>query len=137
MGQLNLRTLGFGVTFGLLDSIALPIVKAVSKGLDRGWMILPALIYAATPFIFLKALEHESMTIMNLVWDLTSDLIVTFIGLVVFAEKISSVKAVGIFFSLIGLLLMSYEGDGWNEFIETNFKRARDTFSSTFSTPSP
>ena len=134
MGQLNLRTLGFGISFGLLDAIALPIIKAVSKGLDSGWMIVPSLIYAAAPFIFLKALEHETMTIMNLVWDLTSDLIVTFVGVVVFAEKISSVKAVGIFFSMMGLMMMSYEGDGWNEFIETNFRKARDTFSSTFTT---
>jgi multidrug transporter EmrE-like cation transporter len=127
-GQLNWRTLGFGLLFGTLDSIALPIVKGVHNGLSSLWMIVPVLIYATTPFVFLKALEKETMTIMNLVWDLTSDLVVTFIGLVVFAESVSPVKAVGIGFSLIGLFLMSYEGNGWNETIASNVKKVRNAF---------
>lgn len=88
-------------------------------------MVIPVLLYGASPFLFLKALEKESLTIMNLVWDLTSDLIVTFIGLVLFAETISPVKAIGICFSFIGLILMTYEGDGWNEFIFTKFQRVK------------
>ena len=130
--MINWRTLGFGLTFGLLDSIALPIVKGVSSGWNPLLMIVPVLLYGASPFLFLKALEKETLTIMNLVWDLTSDLVVTFIGLVIFAETISPVKAVGICFSFVGLILMSYEGDGWNEAISRNVKAAKETFRAIF-----
>lgn len=124
------RTLGFGLLFGLIDSIALPTIKQVSLGgLGRGWMALPFLLYAASPFLFLKALlGGETLTIMNLVWDLMSDVVVTLIGLAVFSESIPPVKLVGVAFSFLSLFLMTYEGDGWNEYIASNTRRAIDTF---------
>lgn len=119
----NWRTLGFGAAFGLMDSIVLPIIKNVSQGWNPLWMIVPVLLYGASPFLFLKALEQETLTIMNLVWDLTSDLIVTFIGLVIFAERLPPLKLLGVVFSFMGLFLMTYEGDGWNEFLARNYRK--------------
>lgn len=116
------RTILFGLGFGLLDSIALPVIKKVSLGLNPYWMIIPVLAYAASPFIFLEALKQETLTIMNLVWDLTSDLIVTLIGLFIFSEKISPVRLVGVILSFVSLSLMAYEGDGWNDYIKQNFR---------------
>jgi multidrug transporter EmrE-like cation transporter len=129
--MINWRTIGFGAAFGLLDSIALPTIKRVHNGLNPAWMAVPVLLYAASPFLFLKALEKETLTIMNLVWDLSSDLIVTCIGLFIFAESISPLKALGVGFSLIGLFLMSYEGNGWNEYLANKYKGVRDFFTSS------
>jgi multidrug transporter EmrE-like cation transporter len=119
--MLNWRTLSFALLFGLLDAIGLPIVKAVSNGWNIRWMIVPLILYALSPFIFLLGLRGETLTILNLAWDLTSDVVVTFIGLVFFAEKISSVKKIGVALSFLSLLLMTYEGDGWHEFIDGHF----------------
>ncbi len=66
--MLNTRTLTFGLIFGLLDAIGLPIVKAVSKhSLSLPWMVIPLVLYASSPFIFLTGLEGETLTILNLV----------------------------------------------------------------------
>ncbi len=126
--SLNWRTLGFGLGFGLMDSIALPIVKGVSTGWDPAWMVIPALLYAGSPFLFLTALRQESLTIMNLVWDLTSDLVVTVIGLFIFAETISPIKAVGVALSFLGLILMSWESNTVNEFLSHNFTAVKEVF---------
>jgi drug/metabolite transporter (DMT)-like permease len=126
--MINWRTLGFGATFGIMDSIALPTIKAISKGHSMWWMIVPVLLYGASPFLFLKALEQETLTIMNLAWDLSSDLIVTFIGLFIFAETISPTKMLGVLFSFVGLFLMSYEGNGWNEYLTRNYKAVISNF---------
>jgi hypothetical protein len=128
--MINWRTLGFGLVFGLIDSIALPTIKQISRGgLGRGWMAVPFLLYAASPFLFLKALMGgETLTIMNLVWDLMSDVVVTLIGMAVFSEVIPPVKLVGVAFSFLSLFLMTYEGDGWNEYIASNTRRAIDAF---------
>jgi multidrug transporter EmrE-like cation transporter len=120
--SLNWRTLAYGLGFGLLDATALPIVKGVSTGWDPAWMLVPTMLYAAAPSILLTALREETLTIMNLVWDLTSDLIVTIIGLVVFAEKISPIKMLGVFVSFIGLILMTWESDAVNGFLSRNFE---------------
>jgi drug/metabolite transporter (DMT)-like permease len=123
--MINWRTLGFGLVFGLIDSIALPLIKTVSLGASRWWMLVPVVLYASSPFVFLKALEKETLTVMNLVWDLTSDLVVTFIGLVVFAERLPPTKLLGVFVSFIGLFLMTYEGNGWNEYLSEKVARIR------------
>jgi multidrug transporter EmrE-like cation transporter len=124
--MINWRTLAYGLGFGLLDATALPIVKGVSIGWDPAWMLIPTLLYAASPFILLTALRKETLTIMNLVWDLSSDLMVTFIGLVVFAEKISAIKMLGICFSFIGLILMGWESEAVNGFLNRNFEGLKD-----------
>jgi multidrug transporter EmrE-like cation transporter len=120
--MLNWRTLAYGLGFGLLDATALPIVKGVSTGWDPAWMIIPTLMYAAAPSILLTALRKETLTIMNLVWDLSSDLTVTIIGLLVFAEKISPIKMLGVVVSFIGLILMTWESDAVNGFLNQNFE---------------
>ncbi len=126
--MLNWRTLLFGLGLGLLDSIALPLIKTVSLGANPMLMIIPTLVFALSPFIFLAALKWESLTIMNLVWDLTSDVIVTLIGVFLFREYIPPVKMLGVALSFVSLFLMTYEGNGWNEFLETHAKRVVEVF---------
>lgn len=125
MSGLNWRTLGYGLGFGALDATALPIVKGVSKGWNPAWMVLPVLLYAASPFLLLSALRQETLTIMNLVWDLTSDVVVTLIGLLVFGETLSPVKGLGVATSFVALTLMSYENHTVNDFLTRNFQNAR------------
>jgi multidrug transporter EmrE-like cation transporter len=127
--MLNLRTLGFGLTFGLLDAVSLPTIKSVSIGsLGLHWMIVPFLLYAVSPFIFLFALKTETLTIMNLVWDLTSDLIVTFIGLVLFGETIGYTKALGVCMSFVALFLMSYESEAFESTLAGGVRSIKETF---------
>ena len=122
--MLNLRTLLFGLIFGLLDAVCLPLIKSVSIGTWKPiWMAVPLLLYGASPFLFLYGLKGETLTILNLVWDLSSDVIITLIGLLIFAEKISSIKMLGVCFSFVALFLMAYEGDGFEEYLDGNFSR--------------
>ena len=94
------------------------------------WMFVPFLLYAASPFLFLQGLKGESLTILNLVWDLTSDVVVTVIGLGFFAESISSTKMLGVCLSFIALFLMSYEGGALTEAIDSNVAKLKKVFSS-------
>ena len=122
----RLRTLLFGLIFGLLDALCLPIVKSVSLGtIAPAMMIIPLILYGASPFIFLLGLKGETLTILNLVWDLTSDVVVTLIGLLVYAEQISSIKKLGVLLSFVSLFLMTYEGDGISEAIDSNIAKIR------------
>lgn len=110
--MLNVRTLLFGLMFGLIDAVSLPTIKSVAIGtLSRGWMIVPFLLYAASPFLFLHGLKGETLTILNLVWDLSSDVIITLIGIFFFMESISYTKLLGVCFSFVALFLMSYESE--------------------------
>ena len=125
----NLRTLFYGVVFGLLDAIGLPTIKAVSTGgLSFKWMVLPFVLYASSPFILLKGLAGETLTILNLIWDLSSDLIITIIGLFFFGETIGYTKGLGVCLSFVALFLMSYESVMLEKTLEGGVRRVAETF---------
>jgi multidrug transporter EmrE-like cation transporter len=132
MSGLNWRTLEYGLTFGAMDSIALPIIKGVSTGWNRWLIAIPMFLYGMSPLLFLKAMEHETLTIMNLVWDMTSDLAVTLVGLFIFAEKLPPLKMLGVALSFVSLFLMTYEGDGWNDYLTRNYREVVTTVRSVF-----
>lgn len=116
--KINWSTIFYGFLLALIDAIALPILKGVHSGQFGHWMLgIPVGIYALDPMIFYKALGTESLTVMNFVWDLMSDIIVTLIGLFYFKEIIPTTKKVGVGLSFISLFLMSYEGDGISNII--------------------
>jgi multidrug transporter EmrE-like cation transporter len=111
------QTLGFGLLLGGIDSIVLPLTKSVSTGWSTGWMVPAALLHSITPLIFLMGLKHTQLTILNPVWDLTSVILVTFFGLVVFGEKLSSTKLVGVALSFVALALMTVDEDKFTNWI--------------------
>ena len=110
VGNFNTLPILLGVLMSILDLIMMTTTKMISNGTLSSWWAIPFAvgIYALEPLIFLKALNYESMVVMNLVWDLTSDVIVTLQGVIVFGEPIKGLKGIGVFMSLCSLALMSY-----------------------------
>jgi multidrug transporter EmrE-like cation transporter len=101
----------YGSFMAIIDVFMLSILKLISTGAIKNmyWMAIPTIVYAFQPWIFLQSLKFETMIVMNLLWDLISDVLVTANGLIFFKEKISKIKMIGVFFSLIGIYLMSCE----------------------------
>ena len=73
-------------------------------------MIIPTLGYALQPWIFLSALKGETMTVMNLIHDLTSDVLVSLVGLLYFGEKLGRIRSIGLLLGVISLCLLAYKG---------------------------
>lgn len=105
------HTVLFGLAMALIDVFVLGGLKAKSLGFLNGMWMLPIAmgVYALQPILFYKSLKFESLTVMNLFWDLSSDLLVTLLGLFYFAEKLSPRRMVGVGLSLIALMLLSCE----------------------------
>jgi multidrug transporter EmrE-like cation transporter len=110
IGGFNMLPVFFGILLALVDIVMMSTTKMVSMGTIPSWWGTPLAVgvYSLTPLIFLKSLKYESMLVMNLIWDLTSDIIVTLQAIFVFGEKIKGLKWVGVTLSLISLGLMAY-----------------------------
>lgn len=104
---------GFAALMAGIDVLTLGIVKKVRGGNYRMWaMGIATLLYSFQPWIFLSSLSGSSLTIMNLMWDLTSDIMVTLVGLFYFREQISKTRLVGLLFGFVALVLMAQkDGD--------------------------
>ena len=71
------------------------------------WILpLSMLIYSFEPFIFYKSLAFESMSIMNILWNVMSNIIVTLTGAFVFGEIFSTYQIIGIILSITGMVLL-------------------------------
>lgn len=109
----NLTGLGWGGLMALMDSTVLSLLKAYSIGLiqSRSVILISMLIYSIHPLIFLESLKTNGLIIMNLLFDVMSDIIVTCIGLFYFSEKLTNIKRVGVLLSVISVILLSWKED--------------------------
>ena len=128
---LNWRTLAYGLVLASIDSVGLPILKGVSRGWNWAWMAVPISLYICTPLVFLASLSTESLVVMNLVWDLMSDILVTCVGLFLFSEKLSPVKLLGVGFSFLAITLMAAEEKGMDQWLEEAFRVVKTTLFNT------
>lgn len=102
--------LAYGSAMAFNDVISLGLLKAIHLGwLSNYYFIVPVILYAAQPFLFFNSLSFESMAIMNILWDLLSDVLVTASAIYIFKEKISNSKLLGIFLAMVSMYLLTYE----------------------------
>lgn len=111
---MKLKPLVYGTYMATVDVFMLGILKAIHLGwISKVFLFLPTLIYAMQPWVFLSALKYESLTVMNLLWDVISDLMVTGTGLYFFNETITRTQMIGVGFAIIAVFLLTC-GDACN-----------------------
>jgi multidrug transporter EmrE-like cation transporter len=103
-------TLAHGAAMAFNDVISLGLLKAIHlEWLSSYYFIVPVILYIAQPFLFFSALNVESMAVMNIIWDLLSDVLVTLSGIYIFNEKISQTKFLGILLAIVSMYLLTHE----------------------------
>ena len=107
--MLNLIPLAYATLMAFIDTIVLALFKGYSLGEIKWNAVVPfgMLLYSLHPYIFLHALKYESMTVMNLLWDVMSDVLVTITGLYFFKETISRTKMLGLAFGFVAVFLLT------------------------------
>lgn len=107
---LKTTPLFFAATMAGIDSTMLSLLKYMTThNLSLGWIVLPMIFYSLQPILFYLSLQYETLTVMNLLWDVISDVIITSIGLLYFRESIGPYKKLGVIFSLISIILLSLD----------------------------
>lgn len=102
-----------GALLATIDIFMMGILKKITLGLlsFNTWMPISVLLYTITPWLFKFGLNYTSMTVLNLSWDLLSDILVTSIGLFYFKEKITQLKLFGVLFAIFAILLFTIDQD--------------------------
>ena len=109
-GKFNSLPLVCGTLMALIDVVMMSSAKMVKEGTLSSSVGIPFIfiIYALEPLIFLKALNYEGIVITNLIWDLTSDILVTLQGIFVFGETLSPLRWIGVVFAMIAIVIFGY-----------------------------
>ena len=113
VGKFSFLPLVFGVLMALLDVGMMGVAKLThqKKFSYLGGLLLSTAIYTPQPYLFLKAMNFENMTAVNLIWNLSSNLIVTLMGVFYFGEKIAGLRWVAIGMALFSLGLFAYSSN--------------------------
>ncbi len=107
----------YGVAFAFFlafsDLFNLSLLKMLRTGEvpNKMWLALPMAVYAFQPVIFYLGLGHTTLTTLNLLWDVMSDVLVTLVGLLYFKEKLSMQKWFGVFFAFMAVIFLGSDGD--------------------------
>lgn len=111
--MLKFISIGYATFMAFIDVLVLGWMKEYTVGsLSSFYVPLGMILYGLQPAIFLQSLQYETMTIMNILWDLISDVLVTGAGLLYFKEKISPIKRLALVLAFIAIVLFSY--DDWS-----------------------
>jgi len=91
------------------DLFNLSFLKMLRTGqvTNMAWLGLPVLVYALQPIIFFFGLKYTSLTVLNLLWDVISDILVTTAGIFYFKEVVTFRQTIGIVFAVIAVVLLS------------------------------
>ena len=107
---LKTTPLFFAATMASIDSTMLSLLKyMITNNMAVAWIILPMIVYSLQPVLFYMSLQYETLVVMNLLWDVISDVVITAIGLFYFQETIGPYKKLGVIFSLISIVLLSLD----------------------------
>lgn len=119
MLQINWIPLAFGTVMALLDVLTLGITKVINENPSKffRWILIPTLLYAIQPWIFLSSLRFETLTVMNLLWDMISNIFVTLLGLFIFGERLGPYKTIGVLLSFVAVAFLSIEDGKWEDFL--------------------
>lgn len=113
VGSFNTLPVVFGVLMAVVDIAMMSTLKLTSQGKILTAVGLPVAmgLYALQPVLFLKGLSFEGMVVMNLVWNLMSNVLVTLQGILIFGESIKGLRWLGIAMSLVALTILAYTND--------------------------
>ena len=108
----NFIPVAFATLMATMDAVVLAWIKDYALGLVS-WKFVPLamFMYGLQPYIFLQSMRYESMTVMNIMWDLISDVLVTATGLLYFKEKLTPVKHGALGLAFVSILLFAC--DDW------------------------
>jgi drug/metabolite transporter (DMT)-like permease len=99
----------YGILLAFIDCIVFPILKLRHLQVLTGYtpLVFSFLLYGVQSLIFYKSLKFETMAVMNIFWNMASNILVTIIGIYGLKEKISKRKLYGILLGFVALYLLS------------------------------
>ena len=97
-----------GLFLAFVDIISMGTLKEINLGLmNKYWLPFICILYGYQMLIFNYGLKITSMSVLNLSWNLFSNIVITSLGVFYFKENISNLEQYGIFFGLFSLFLFS------------------------------
>ena len=74
------------------------------------YFFIGVIFYTVVCYLLVQSYKYKGMGIVNVLWSGLSILIILSIGNIFFNEEITTYDKIGIFFVIIGIFFITYEG---------------------------
>jgi drug/metabolite transporter (DMT)-like permease len=102
----------FASILSSVDVLAFGLVKEVDmKELNPYFVVIAMLLYAIQPLILWKALQYETLTIVNIMWNIISSIFIAILGLGLFHEKLSYREQIGCVLGFLTIYLFAFSNE--------------------------
>lgn len=101
-----------GILLGLLlasiDIICFGFCKYIFiNKLSLVYLILPSILYGFQIFLFYYGLSTNTVSILNIIWNVFSSLCVALLGILYFGEVLTNIQRIGVILGIGSILLFS------------------------------
>jgi len=83
--------------------------KINDKNISKKWILIQIIINIITLYITFIGLKYTSLTILNMQWNVISNIIVTIAGVLYFNEVHSTYEIIGLTLGFISVMILSLE----------------------------
>ncbi len=100
----------FGVAMAFVDVFVLGALRAKHEHPEKisRWVLpIAFLVYGLQSMVFYKSLDYSSLVVMNVIWDVSSDMLVSLAGFWVFREVLTRSQIAGILLGVVSIYLLS------------------------------
>lgn len=92
----------------ILEAFAMSTIE-YSANNHNYYYILGIFLYMLVGFLLYKILIYRDLAITNALWNVSSIVLVTFIGVFYFGEKLDNYGKLGILFAILSIVFMEYK----------------------------
>jgi drug/metabolite transporter (DMT)-like permease len=98
----------YGFLLAAIDSLVFPLLKLRYLNIIHGiWpIIISFFLYGGQALLFYKSLSYETMTVMNIFWNMASNILITTIGIFGLKEHLSLRKILAIVIGFVSMYLL-------------------------------
>ena len=106
---MNYMSVLFASIMTVVDISAFGIVKEITlKGLNPYFLAISMILYSIQPFIIWNSLSYQSLTLMNITWNVLSSISIAILGLLVFQEHLTHRETLGAVLGFMCIYLFSF-----------------------------
>ena len=106
---MNYMSVALASLMTVVDLGAFGIVKQITlKGLNPYFLAISMIMYSIQPLIIWTSLSYQSLTVMNIMWNIISSMSVATLGLLYFNEHLAQRELLGVILGLTCVYLFTF-----------------------------
>ena len=96
------------ITIAIIETFAMSTIE-YSANNKNNYYIFGIFLYCIVAYILYKILVSSKLAITNALWNATTVILVTLVGIYYFKEKLSNYQYIGLLFAILAIVFMEMD----------------------------